>query len=1040
MLLPVAADILTNNTGTLQGHLIILPQHVKHKSLTTLPGLYKLINGKTNIIMFNVTPNSITIKPGTILANAEYTDIPIQTDDLPQTRPSYHSSPSNHEQETSIQNAMKEATENGKLENHTYRIALESLFRKHPGILPTPSRPIGRTNLLQHHIQLTPDATPVRIPTYRVPHSKRVKLEEEVQGMLNQGIIEDSDSPWSSPLLLVPKKDGSWRPVVDYRQLNKLTVSQPYPVPMIKELLMDINRNSTIFSSIDLKSGFLQLPLHPDSRQYTAFSTQSGHYHFLVTPMGLTNSPLSFVRLMNSVLQGLIPNDVMVYIDDILVSSKDLPDHIKQLDKVFNRLNNAGLTINVTKCKFLAPSLTFLGHTIDKRGISPNNLKITAIQYMPPPKSTKEIKSFLGVCGFYRDHVPYYSQLQSPLTALLKKDVPFTWESKHQTSFESLKKALTTAPILIFPDYRLPFHLYTDASATGLGAVLLQDIQNQLKPVAYASRMLLKAERNYCTTDRELLAIVWALKHFRELILGYEIHIWTDHNPLTPLLSPNAKDVHGRKARYQMTLNEYNATINFVKGTNNIQPDMLSRMLTQGAKMKALDLSGTFENFPPSFAPVNATRANVPLTKVRTKALDEEEIKTELLKCPKYSKIIEALSSGNSLPKVPGIALRELSLHNGLLYRTSPQKRIKGHLTTAITTLVIPDSLIPRILWWAHEGNLHVGYTKALVATRNKYYFPKMASLMAKHVYACQSCPLHKGSTGPPIPGGTYPPANYPWQYVFTDILALPTSTTGQKLVITFIDKFSRYVEIVPLTDKSADSVALAFYSSIICRWGTPEGLISDNAQEYIGNVLQSLSNLLNIERPKILPYRPQANSISERLNRTILNLVRSLTDQQKANWCKYLPSIQSCINGAIHKATGDSPDFILMGRDRRMPYELIRNPKIQPFYTGSTSENILRDLQRSHMAVKQALDETYDKALSNKENILRTKFINPADIVYKLIHVSGNIRNKLSNKFTGPLRVTKTKKGKALCRCIDTGKEEWVHLDDLKLDYKNKE
>ncbi|MEL7521903.1 MAG: reverse transcriptase family protein, partial [Cyanobacteria bacterium J06553_1] len=454
---------------------------------------------------------------------------------------------------------------------------LDSLFNEFSDILPSKDRPLGKTTLLQHSIKLVPGAKPVNIPAYRVPHSKRIQIDKEVQGLIDQGIIEESDSPWSSPLLLVPKSDGSFRPVVDYRALNKLTIAQPFPMPRIKDLLSDINRNNKIFSSIDLAKGFLQLPLEPESRPYTAFSTRSGHFQFKSAPMGLRNSPSSFLRLMTLVLQGLLSDDVLVYLDDLLVCSETLEQHTTRLREVFQRLKDANLTINPIKCKFFQKELTFLGHTISSKGILPNELKVTAVRNFPTPTNEKQIKQFIGLAGFYRSFIWNFGELAVPLTSLLKKDSKFIWGDQQEKSFNALKEALTTAPILTFPDYTQTFHLYTDASSTGLGAVLMQKVNGELQPIAFASRVLNNAERNYCTTDREMLAVVWGLKHYRELILGYSIHLWTDHNPLVSINSHAYKDPHGRIARYILTLNDFEVEVKYIKGAYNKPPDALSR-------------------------------------------------------------------------------------------------------------------------------------------------------------------------------------------------------------------------------------------------------------------------------------------------------------------------------------------------------------------------------------------------------------------------------------------------------------------------------
>ncbi|ROT65765.1 hypothetical protein C7M84_016253 [Penaeus vannamei] len=355
-----------------------------------------------------------------------------------------------------------------------------------------------------------------------------------------------------SPMILVPKKDGSFRPVVDYRKLNAVTIPEPFPIPNLRLLLQDIGSGNLVFSTLDLAKGFLQVPVAKESRPLTAFSTHMGHFEFLRTPFGLRNSPLTFSRLMSIVLSGMINDQVMVYLDDILICSPSVSEHEKKLRQVFERLASAGLTINPGKCQFFRSELDFLGHTLTSNGIAPNQNKVQAVIDFPRPQNQKDLKSFLGLSGFYRPFIKDYGSIAQPLTTLLKKDVPFVWAKETEDSFLQLKALLANAPVLAFPDFELPFVLTTDASSVGLGATLHQKVNGKLRPIAFASRTLKPAERSYHTTDRELLAITYALRHFRE-------------------------DPHGRRARAIEVLAEYDVTIVYLPGRQNVVADALSR-------------------------------------------------------------------------------------------------------------------------------------------------------------------------------------------------------------------------------------------------------------------------------------------------------------------------------------------------------------------------------------------------------------------------------------------------------------------------------
>ncbi|MEL7520618.1 MAG: RNase H-like domain-containing protein, partial [Cyanobacteria bacterium J06553_1] len=670
---------------------------------------------------------------------------------------------------------------------------------------------------------------------------------------------------------------------------------------------------------------------------------------------------------MALVLQGLLDDETLVYLDDVLICTETIQEHQERLRRVFQRLQQASLTINPAKCKFFQDSLTFLGHTISGKGIQPNLLKVKAVRDYPSPSNPKEIKQFLGLAGFYRGFVKNYGHIAAPMTDLLKKDAKFDWGEREEQAFKSLKEALTTAPILAFPDYGLPFHLYTDASNIGLGAVLMQRIAGHPKPIAFASRVLSQTERRYHTTDKEMLAAVWGLQHFREIILGYKVILWTDHNPITTTLDDSYKDPHGRKARYQLTIADFDVKINYIKGVNNTPPDALSRVVIQNQD-PSHDLSRANPlDFPPPFAtpaPARTTAcALVPGAGPPTLALKKDEISKALREDPIYSRILDALSKDEETPTFSGIPTKELTYDSNLLYRVSKPKRIRGRKCVSTRTLVLPDKLVPNVLRWAHEGMFHQGLFKTVKHIRDKYFFPRLVQRVSKHVRSCKTCPLYKGSTGKQAPYGCYDIPSKPWERVFSDILSLPPSAKGNRHLLVFIDQMSRYCELAVIQDKSAETIAKALHDNIICRHGCPSYFIHDNAKEFTAQVIERLCKLTKIEQPNIMAYRPQANAFSERLNRSILGLLRTMTADQKLHWCDFIPSIQGAINGSFQSALGDSPDFLLKGYDKRLTYELLWGQTL-PLYTSSYSDAIIRNTQVAWKRARQALTETRDKAL----------------------------------------------------------------------------
>lgn len=463
--------------------------------------------------------------------------------------------------------------------NSEEKNALKQLLKKHKNILHRPDDKLTFTNRVKHQIKTT-DEVPVHTKSYRYPYVHKQEVQKQIQKMLDDGIITPSQSPWSSPIWIVPKKlDASgkqkWRIVVDYRKVNEKTIDDRYPLPNISDILDKLGR-CQYFTTLDLASGFHQIEMHPDSIPKTAFSVEHGHYEFVRMPFGLKNAPATFQRVMDDVLKGLQNKICLVYMDDIIIFSTSLQEHINNLKLVFERLSQAGLKIQLDKSEFLCKSVEFLGHVITPEGIRPNPKKIEAIRKFPIPKTAKEIKSFLGLIGYYRKFIKNFAQLTKPMTRCLKKDSKIEHTPEFVNCFETCKTILMNDPILQYPDFSKPFVLTTDASKFAIGAVLSQGPIGKDLPIAYASRTLNPAEINYSTIEKELLAIVWAVKYFRPYLFGVRFKVVTDHKPLRWLFS--LKEPNSKLVRWRLKLAEYDYEIIHKKGKLNTNADALSRV------------------------------------------------------------------------------------------------------------------------------------------------------------------------------------------------------------------------------------------------------------------------------------------------------------------------------------------------------------------------------------------------------------------------------------------------------------------------------
>lgn len=483
--------------------------------------------------------------------------------------------------------------------NTDERTSLESLCAKYADVFYIEGEPLTFNNKIKHKINTT-DEIPVYTKTYRYPFVHRQEVQDQISNMLKQGIIRPSQSAWSSPIWVVPKKSDAsgktkWRIVVDFRKVNEKTIDDKYPIPNINDVLDKLGK-CQYFTTLDLASGFYQVQMDNTDIHKTAFNVEHGHFEFLRMPMGLKNSPATFQRVMDDVLKDLLNVVCLVYLDDIIIFSVSLQEHMVNLEKVFKRLRESNFKVQLDKSEFLKLETVYLGHIINKDGIKPNPDKIAAIQKFPLPRTSTEIKRFLGLLGYYRKFIPDFAHITKPMTQCLKKGSKINpQDHDYIECFEKCKTLLTNDPILQYPDFSKDFILTTDASNLALGAVLSQGNIGSDKPIAYASRTLNSSELNYSTIEKELLAIVWATKYFRPYLYGRKFKIVTDHRPLQWVMS--LKEPGSRLTRWRLKLCEYNFTTVYKQGKSNTNADALSRIELNNEDTNSIAVNPT-ENSP----------------------------------------------------------------------------------------------------------------------------------------------------------------------------------------------------------------------------------------------------------------------------------------------------------------------------------------------------------------------------------------------------------------------------------------------------------
>jgi hypothetical protein len=442
---------------------------------------------------------------------------------------------------------------------------------------------LGRTNVLSHFIEIKPGTEPIRQKMRKVPQAFENQFKTTIHEMIKHGLIRASRSPWSSPVRLVRKKDGSMRITVDYRKLNGVTIKDAYPIPNINNMFNHLTKGR-LFTTLDLHSGYFQLPMDPVSSQYTAFTCEFGFFEYVVMPQGLCNATATFQRAMTLALGDLIGKICYCYLDDVIIFSEDPDQHLEHVKMVRDRLKQHNLKIKMSKCKFAQTKIEYLSHVICNGHIYPSPLKTEAVHRTIIPKSVKQIQSFLGLCSYYRRFIRNFSTIASPLIRCTEKGKAFEWNSDCQKAFDQLKSIITSDQVLLLPDFDKPFRIDTDASLTGVGAVLSQEKEDgSWRPVAFFSKHLTKRQQNYSTSERELLSIVLAIEHFKQFIYGRPVTVYTDHQTLKYLLTVD--EPAQRLARWLDQLRMFDLTIEYRKGTANANANALSRM-TDASELK----------------------------------------------------------------------------------------------------------------------------------------------------------------------------------------------------------------------------------------------------------------------------------------------------------------------------------------------------------------------------------------------------------------------------------------------------------------------
>jgi RNase H-like domain found in reverse transcriptase/Reverse transcriptase (RNA-dependent DNA polymerase)/Integrase zinc binding domain len=923
------------------------------------------------------------------------------------------------------------------------------------------------TNIIKHEIILKPNTQPINIRQYKLPYNLKDEVNRQISEMLEQKIIKPSFSSFNFPALLVKKKtdsseNPSYRLCIDFRKLNENTIAPSYPMNNVEDIINNLGNNQ-IFSTLDASAGFWQIELENNSTQYTAFSYLNRKYEFCRMPFGLVAAPHTFNKLIAIILDSL--NFTFSFLDDIIVFSKNIEEHFEHLKIIFERLEKYNLKLKPKKCNFFKEELLFLGHKINKHGVKPDEKLVEAIMKFKTPTTNKQIRSFLGLTGFYRKFILNYSGIAMPLTNQLSKDKSFSWNIEMQKSFEILKSKLISPPILIYPDFNKTMNLHTDASKLYISAVLSQTHENKELPIAFISEKLTKHLINYSTIEKELLAIVWATKKFRCYLLGKHFKVFTDAKSLSWLLS--IKDPGSRLLRFTLKLAEFDFEIHHIPGKLNVVADVLTRYPMEGNQIlittrnqtkinqsnskelsyknfnelgknqtfdneKVVDwkitnnknivkifysdqkLSNCPENFS-SLIDFNKTDDNLLEMKTKDKLdaiilIHSRNIKT--ITNEDFFNLTLQLKTHCENINIKEIGIMDIHKGNKMFIKIIRYIFEKSKIIVQFCSSIIEISNseeIEKIIAEFHGSMMqgHIGVDKTCAKIREIYTFPNLKQLVSDYIEKCKTCQAYRN----PVkinksPMKIYTPNARPWALTFTDVVGpLPESMNHNKYIVTAQCALTKFVVAVPLQNQETTTLASALVENLILKYGlfNEIALLSDNGSNYASSLFNSICKLLGITKLCSTIYHAQTNQV-ERYHRELGNYLRAFGHSDTENWDLLVPFAAFQYNTTKNSTTKFMPMELLFGFTPLIPTNLKKTPELDYTY-----DDYLSDLRNKFRKTRQIAIENIVKSKETNKNYYdktaKTSEFKEGDLVWLLDMTR---KNKLQGFKTGPYLIVK--------------------------------
>ena len=854
----------------------------------------------------------------------------------------------------------------------------EELLFQYRDVFSSNENDLGYSSLVQHEIHLKSPA-PVYRKQFRIPDQHLEFLQRQTKEWLSLGLVYPSMSRFNSPLFAVPKKKpGEFRAVQDFRALNEASYPDQYSMKDVTECISEIGKaGSGIFSTLDLTSGFRQMCLSAKSQPYTAFTIPGmGQYQWKVAPMGLLGCPASFQRLIEKVCEGL--QNVIVYIDDLLVHSDTHSQHRRQLQELFERLRQHNIRASPRKCVFGAQTVPYLGFQLSSQGVTPGKDKLKAVREAPAPQTVREVRQFLGLCNFFRNHVRDFSRVAQPLIQLTckasdwKERTPLPEAAHH--SFCQLKNILCSEPVLAFPKKGRKYCLFVDAATGdehhpgGLGAVLMQqDEKGVFHVISYASRSLIAHEKNYSPFLLEMQAAAWGIDYFSTELTGKPFILFTDHKPLEKLSKIHKKTLN----RLQLLMNEYDFIIQYKKG-EEMPADYLSRS--------------------PLLKPIIES----------TEIYDDDN---------DVARVLKNFLLHKNLPDDPNIAkIVKMFAPLSFIDHDKVYIKLKRKKFPEIVVEIPPSNLIAQIIHDAHDSWIggHAGIVKCRERILQSYWWPGMDGDIQTHISNCQTCQkFSKHDAPPPSVLTPLPATTHPNERIHVDLFGpLKASENAKKYVMCITDSFTKYVELVALPDKEAVTVASALFNRWICRFSIPEKICSDGGKEFCNKLSNELYSIMQITRLKTSPYHPQCNSQAETVNKTIQKYLRSFVTTDTLDWEQYLAPLAISYNSSLHSSTLITPFFATFGYDAILPGSHAL-PARRRLYGETYPTELYSRLQLARRIVSEHNEDTRRKYTAKFNADKNEHSYKIDDLVWLSCPPAVKaVNKKLSPKWSGPYKI----------------------------------